>query len=243
MSGGESMNIPAVDAARIEANWRSITAELDAPRPSRVERGLRRVGFPARVTRLVVATPALRRAWYLSLAIAVLVGLGAAKEGDRDSLFTMLVLAPAIPVLGVALAYGPAVDPMYEAQLATPMRGVRLVVIRAVTVLVVSVAIVGGLTALSPATRPMAAAWLLPALGLTSAALALMTVFPPRRAAAVAAASWFVAAFVVRAASDDGVAVFGAIGQVAMLAVAVVGIAVLAARHDRFDRAFEELAP
>ena len=120
-----------VDQPRLDANWRAITAELDAPRPSSLERVLGRVGVPGHVSRVIVATPALRRAWYLALAVAVLVGLGATNPGDRGSLFTLLALAPTLPVLGVALAYGPAADPMYEAQLATPMRGLRLVAIRA----------------------------------------------------------------------------------------------------------------
>ena len=64
MTASRSSSPWPVDQARIDANWRAITIELDAPTPSRVERLLRAVGLPARVTRLVVATPALRRAWY-----------------------------------------------------------------------------------------------------------------------------------------------------------------------------------
>ena len=39
-----------VDQARLDANWRAITAELDAPRPSLLERLLGRVGVPGHVT-------------------------------------------------------------------------------------------------------------------------------------------------------------------------------------------------
>lgn len=235
-------DMPRIDPARIESNWRAINAELDAPQPSRVERWLRLAGFPPEVTRLVVATPALRRAWFLSLGVAVVVGLGAAQPGDRASLLALLMLAPAIPVLGVALAYGPSADPLYEAQLATPMRGIRLVVVRAATVLTVSVAIVVPLALLTPAARGVAALWLLPALGLTMAALALMTVLSPRRAGVVVAGGWFAIVLVARGVGDDALAAFGAGGQVGAVLVAIVGGVVLMVRRDHFDRDHGELA-
>lgn len=225
-----------VDQARLDANWRAITAEIDAPRASVLERALRRVRVPGHVARLVVATPALRRAWYLSIAVAVLVGIGSSQPGDRGSLFALLVLAPALPVLGVALAYGPSADPLYEVQLATPMRGLRLVMIRAVTVLACTIVFVGGPALLAPDVRAMAFAWLLPALALTAASLALMTWLPPRRAAAVVAVAWFTVAAVVEAAGSGELAAFGAIGQVVALVVAVVAGALTIGRRDAFDR-------
>ena len=57
---------------------------------------------------------------------------------------------------------------------------------------------VGGPALLAPnVARPMAFAWLLPALALTSASLALMTWLPPRRSAAVVAVVWFTAVVLV----------------------------------------------
>lgn len=221
---------------RLDRNWRAITAELDAPRPTRVERALGRLGVPARVSRLVLATPALRRAWFLAIGVAVLVGIGAAQPDDPQSLFTLLLLAPTVPVLGVALAFGPAADPMYEAQLATPMRGIRLVAIRAATVLVVSILVIGSLAALTPATRALAAAWMLPALALTSATLALMTVLTPRRAAVGAALTWFVVVLIVRGVTDDALAAFGAVGQAIAVAVVVGAGTAMVFRRSCYDR-------
>lgn len=225
-----------VDQARLDANWRAITAELDAPRASILERLLRRVRVPGHVARLVVATPALRRAWYLSVAVAVLVGLGSSQPDDRGSLFALLVLAPALPVLGVALAYGPSADPSYEVQLATPMRGLRLVMTRAVTVLAVTVVFVGGPALLAPDVRAMAFAWLLPALALTAASLAAMTWLAPRRAASTVAAAWFVGAVIVEAAGSGELAAFGAVGQAVALVVAVTGGVLTVVRREAFDR-------
>jgi len=230
------MTRPIIDPNRVDSNWRAITAELDAPEPGRVEAMLRRLGVPASTTRLIAATPALRRSWYLAIGIAAIVGLGAAGPGDRASLFALLTLAPTLPVLGVALAFGPSSDPMYEAQLATPTRGIRLVAIRAATVLVVSIAVIGTLALLDPDTRPMAAAWLLPALALTLATLATMTVLTPRRSAAVVTVTWFVIVSVVQAVASGNLAAFGVIGQVVALVVVIVAGGVVGARRDRFDR-------
>lgn len=229
------MNTP-IDPARLDANWRAITTELDAPRPPRTERALRAVGVPTTVVRMVAATPALRRSWYLAILAVVLLGLGAADPADRGSLFTLLLMAPLLPVLGVAMAYGTNADPSHEMQLATPTHGLRLVLVRAATVLVVSVGTVLVVTLLSPAARPMAAAWLLPALAVTSASLALMTVRPPRQATTIATVAWFTAVLVARVAADDPLAAFRAGGQVAAAVVASVAVAVTVVRRSSFER-------
>lgn len=229
------MNTP-IDPARLDANWRAIATELDAPAPPRTERALRAVGVPTTVVRMVAATPALRRSWYLSIVAVVLIGLGAADPADRGSLFALLVMAPLLPVLGVAMAYGTTADPSHEMQLATPTHGLRLVLVRAATVLVVSVGAVLVMTLLSPAARPMAAAWLLPALGVTATSLALMTVRPPRRATTIAAMTWFGSVLVARVATDDPLAAFRAGGQVAAAVVTAVAVTVAIVRRAGFER-------
>jgi hypothetical protein len=226
----------AVDQSRIDANWRAITAELDAPRPVRLERVLRRVGVPSWVTRLVASTPSLRRAWYLSILVVVIIGLGAAEPDRPSSVFALLVMAPLLPVLGVAMAYGSAADPSHEIQLATPVRGLRLVAIRAVTVLVVSIVSVGLLALTSPDTRPLAAAWLLPALAVTALSLAAMTVVSPRRAASAVAVLWMVGVVVARVVAADPLAAFRVVGQLVSLVVALAAVAVLVNRRARFDQ-------
>jgi hypothetical protein len=230
------VNEPVVDQRRIEANWRAITIELDAPRPSRLERALRRAGVPTPVTRMVAATPALRRAWYLSIVGVVLIGLGVADPTDRASLFALLVMAPLLPVLGVALEYGSAADPAHEIQVATPTHGLRLVAVRAATVLVVSVVAVVLFTLTNDAARPYTAVWLLPAVAVTTASLALMTVRPPRQAAAAVAVAWLVAVVVARTSADDPLAAFRAAGQLVAVAVIAAAVTVAVVRRERFER-------
>lgn len=225
-----------VDQARIDANWRAITIELDAPIPGRMERLLRAAGLPARVTRLVVATPALRRAWYLATGLAILISLGAATGSrPREDLFTLLLVAPLVPVLGVALAYGTEADPAHEMAMATPMRGLRLVLTRAAAVLAFSTFWLLIAAVLAPGRQAMAFAWLLPALGLTSATIALMTFLTPRRAAMVAAGVWVVGVSIAQGAATDPLAPFGPAGQLVMVLIGLASLAIAVARRQRFD--------
>ncbi len=226
-----------IDPARLDANWRAITSELDAPRASRLERVLRWLRMPARATRLVVATPALRRAWYIALALVTFIGFAAVDPNEpRQSLFVLLVLAPLVPALGVAMAYGPSADPAYEVQLATPMRGLRLVTVRTVTVLAVSLAVIGPLSLLNEVTRPMALAWLLPALAVTSGSLAAMTFIRPRLATTLVGGAWVIVALIGRAASDDWLGAFVPAAQLAALVTTVAFVAVAVSRRTSFDR-------
>lgn len=224
-----------MDIVRLEANWAVIRAELEAPRPRLLERTLRRLGIPAAATRLVVATPALRRAWLAAVAVVVLLGIGAAQPDDPGSLWTFLVLTPILPVLGVALAYGPASDPMYEAQLATPMQGLRLLAVRALVVQVVAVAVGGAVALLTPSIRPMALAWLLPGLALTAAMVAGMSALTPRRAAASTAVAWVLGVVLTGAVTSDQLAAFAPGGQLVMLVVGLVAMLLAYRRRDRFD--------
>ncbi len=225
-----------IDPARIEANWRAITIELDAPVPGRMERLLRWAGLPSHITRLVVATPALRRAWYLATGLAILIGLGGTSASQpREDLFNLLLVAPLVPVIGVALAYGAEADPAHEIALATPVRGLRLILTRAAAVLAFSTFWLAIAAILAPGRQPMAFAWLLPALGLTSATVALMTVLRPRLAAATTSGLWVLGVAIVSSAATDRLAPWGPAGQLLMIAVGAVGLAVAVARRDRFD--------
>ena len=185
---------------------------------------------------MVAATPALRRSWYLSIVAVVMIGLGVADPTDDGSLFALLVMAPLLPVLGVAMAYGSAADPSHEIQVATPTHGLRLVAIRAATVLSVSIVIVVLLSLLSEAARPVAAAWLLPAFAVTAASLAMMTVRPPRQATSMVALGWFGAVVIARVAADDPLAAFRAGGQVAAVAVTIGAAVITYVRRDRFEQ-------
>jgi hypothetical protein len=233
----QSNAMPPIDAARLARNWRSIVVELDAPRISRAEWVLRRIGLPSHVTRLMVATPALRRSWFVALGFVVLIGLAVTDEASpRSSAFGLLLLAPLGPMLGVAFAYGSVNDPAHEIHLATPVSGLRLLLVRVATVMCVAIPFITIFALLSPVTRPWSAAWLLPALAVSTATLALMTVLALRQAAAVAAVGWVVANVIARATTDDALAAFLPAAQATALLASLGFGAVVAVRRAAFER-------
>ncbi|MDG2114783.1 MAG: zf-HC2 domain-containing protein [Actinomycetota bacterium] len=210
--------------------------ELDAPRPSRPERLLRRLGTPSHVARLAVATPSLRRAWFVAIGLVVFVGLAAADPADpRDDLFALLILAPLVPLLGVAMSFGPEADPAHEVTLSTPMRGIELVLTRTVTVLITSLGALGVASILAPGRSVAAFGWVIPALGLRAAVLAGMTLVSPRRSAAGTAIVWVVVVTIVRRNAVDPLAAFTSVGQLVMLGVLPVGAATAYLRRNRYD--------
>ena len=222
---------------RLRSNWQAISAELDTPTASVIERLLGRVGLSSGTVRLMAGTPALRRAWFAALATAIVVGLSAADSNDpRSSLFAFFVVAPLVPLLGVSLAYGVRADPAHEITLATPMSGLRLVLLRSAVVVVVSATILGLASLLGPSPALMAGAWLLPALGLTALNLALMTMMVPRRASLAAAMLWLGTLVIVDVSSADKLAAFSPTAQLVAILLAVGSMAVVLTRRQAFDR-------
>ncbi|ONI83807.1 hypothetical protein ALI22I_35775 [Saccharothrix sp. ALI-22-I] len=128
--------------------------------------------------------------WLAMTAFVVLAALFVDGVLPVDALSSaVLLIAPIVPVLGVAAAWSRAMDPAYELVVSTPRAGLQLVLRRtfAVLVVVLPVLLLGGwVVGASPAY------WLLPCLGVTSVTLALGGVIGVRRAAVATAASWAV---------------------------------------------------
>ncbi|MFJ9524677.1 zf-HC2 domain-containing protein [Streptomyces sp. SID5594] len=167
-------------------------------------------GVPPRLSRAArvvwAAGPALRGAWLVALVVvalgAVALSYGAGLGASVRPL--LLVTAPVLPLAGVALSYGLHADPLYEITTSTPSGGLRLLLTRAAAVLAVSLPALTLAGAVLPvaAGGPGAAAWLLPGLALTLAALALGSFVGGRRGAAAVGAAWL--AFVVAPAAVGG---------------------------------------
>ncbi len=224
----------AADGDALEAAWAAIAREVRAPAPRVAERLLLRAGVPDHIARLLAATPSLRLSWFAAIGAALAFGVAAAYAGPHGVLL-FLVLAPLVPLAGVAAAYGPGVDPTYEIGLAAPMRSFRLLLIRSLAVLVTSLGLAGIAALALPRLDWTAAAWLLPSLALCGASLALSTAWSPARAAGTVAVSWIATVLVVEGVSRVSFAAFHANGQIVSLALVVVSAAVIARRHDAFD--------
>jgi len=118
----------------------------------------------------------------------------------------LLLLAPVLPTLGVAVSYGRHADPMHEIVTSTPSGGLRLLLTRTAAVLAVSVPLLTLAGLLLPATAggPGPAAWLLPGLALTLAALTLGSYIGCRAATGAVSPGWLLAVGAPAAAAPGG---------------------------------------
>ncbi|MGV9556604.1 zf-HC2 domain-containing protein [Streptomyces sp. NPDC003401] len=223
-----------VDPVALDAGWERLDAELDAPRRGPVERLLVRLGAADHTARLLTATPVLRRSWLLAVMFLLATTVLAVHLVDRPGLF--LALAPLLPLGGVALSYGPALDPSYEMALVAPMHGFRLLMIRTVAVLFAGLAFNGLATLALPGYGLLALAWLLPALALTATGLALTPRLGPVLAPALVGGAWLTLLVVVPSQAHSTTLVpFTAAGQSAAAAVAALATVLLYQTRDRFD--------
>ncbi|MEV7792949.1 zf-HC2 domain-containing protein [Streptomyces sp. NPDC087512] len=227
------------DPGALDAGWERLDAELDAPRPGWLEGLLVRFGVADHTARLLAATPVLRRSWLGAVAAVLVMTFAVALTSgatDRPTLF--LAFAPLLPLAGVAIAYGPALDPTYEMAVVSPTHGFRLLMIRTVAVLVAGLGVNGLATLALPGYGLRALAWLLPALALTASGLALTPRLGPVFAPSLVAGAWgavLFAADVARASGEGPLAPFTAAGQGVSAAVAALGAGALVLFRDRFD--------
>ncbi|TXS62382.1 zf-HC2 domain-containing protein [Streptomyces sp. me109] len=146
------------------------------------------------------AGPALRGAWTGAVLLVALGALALAYGGGSGGARPLLLaVAPVVPVAGVALSYGRYADPLHEIVATSPSGGLRLLLTRTAAVLAVSVPLLTAAGLLLPAAgprlpqSPAAAAWLLPGLALTLAALALSGFTNCRTGSAVVGGGWLLA--------------------------------------------------
>ncbi|MEU4562188.1 zf-HC2 domain-containing protein [Actinoplanes sp. NPDC023936] len=128
----------------------------------------------------------------LAVAATTLLDLLAGNTGESAGSLLWL-LAPAIPVAGVALAAVGEDDPCWEAVLAAPSAMLRLTLWRTLVVLAVAIplTVVAGLVrGAAGGDAGWTVAWLLPCAALTTATLAVGSVLGVERAARAAVVLW-----------------------------------------------------
>lgn len=222
---------PVVPEERRSAVWTAVLERVQAPPMTLAERLLRRVGVDDATSRLVAVTPLLRTSW-LAGTVLVLVLTLLATHASESSAALFLLLAPVLPVVGVALTFGPAADPSHEMAAAAPYSPTRLLAVRT-AVVVTSTFLPAGVAAVLLPTQPWTAiAWLLPALALTVGTLALSTRMAPHVAASGLAIGWFSTVAYGAARHDPHLAAAPGV-QLASLALMALSAAVLLVhRHD-----------
>ncbi|KRB47089.1 hypothetical protein [Terrabacter sp. Root181] len=183
--------LDAPDLPDLAAVWTAVRDEIEVPRVSVLERLLGRLGLPPGDAMLVAAAPALRGSWICAVALAVAFAVGGAVAARNGSVMIFLVVAPLVPVLAVATAFGPEGGPALEQESSAPYPLARLLLLRTAAVLLAALPVV----LVGQFVFPESAAWvwLLPALGFTAAVLALSTWFGPWRPASAITVVWVIA--------------------------------------------------
>lgn len=209
-------------SAATEEIWDRVQVAISTPVLPRPVRWARRLG--ARDTDLVVASAAesLTVPWAVAVGFTILatcaVGLADLGEASRAAVF--LALAPLIPVLAVVAAYD-AFDPLREIAEPTPYSKLRVALVRSSAALLVALPAPFAIGLLIPQVADLAMVWLLPALGLTTAALVLLTWFDAPVTGALVAAGWITTVAALRS-GDRADVLTGATAQMAFGAALVV---------------------
>jgi hypothetical protein len=202
------------------AVWSDVRTTIAAPTLTLPQRAMRRLGVASDDVVVVSAADALVVPWVVAVGFAVVsacvVGLAGLGPTSRDAAF--LALAPLVPVLAVVASYD-ALDPLREVAASTPYSKLRLALIRASAALAVAVPATMAIGIVVPHMDDLAFAWLAPSLGLTTAALVLLTWFEAWVTGALVASAWVTAVALLR--TGDAVdALTTPIGQVLFVVVA-----------------------
>jgi hypothetical protein len=196
---GDCRGLLHLDPSRFEAVWSEVVERVQAPRQGLMHRLLARAGVSEETIRIVVATPILRGAWLASVIVVLVFALYAAHAAPRG-VFVFLVLAPVLPLIGVAATFSPEIDPTHEMLAASPYSMIRMLALRSTFVVATTLVPTTVAALLLPGNHWVSVAWLLPSLALTSACLALAGRFPVHLSAAGLGGLW-VATCVSRAAA------------------------------------------
>ena len=231
-----------IDAGALAEIKLGLDDRLDAPRRGWVVRGLTAIGVPDHDASLIAGSLSLETSWCAASLIALCFALLAATTGSsRVSLGLFLVLAPLVPLAGVALAFGRRVDSTFEIAQSCPMPSIRVLLVRALAVVGLTVPLLVVLSL--PFGTTLAFAWLLPAIAMAAAALAAGTWVRLTHAAIGLTVLWVgIASVGFSGASRATAAAFARSdvafrwwGQVLCGALAVVSLAVLSARRHSYE--------
>lgn len=229
-----------VDTAWLERSWTGIAEQVEPGEPSIVERVLTWVGVPPHLARVMAETPSLRPSWLITVTLTLVFASLASRLADPGSFDLFLVVAPLIPVAGVAVAYGRLGDPAHEMTAVTPFDPLRLLLLRVAAVTGFAVVLSTLLDVAVPSARATGL-WILPAFALTLVTLALGTHLAIWMAAAVSAGAWVTLLIVFLARPDERLmSMFGAQAQVMFLVVALIAALLFAEGWDEYRRGGEK---
>lgn len=181
---------PLVDTPMLDQTWTSILEVVESPELPFPARLARRLGVTEPTSILLGSTASLRTAWISSAFVALAFAVTAVYWSGGGALAPFLLVAPLVPVLGVAAAYGPNEDPLESLIVTAPYGRTRLILLRTLGVLVSVLPFAIGVGLFVPGPVWLAVAWLGPALALVPVMMALSSFVGPRIGAAVVTIGW-----------------------------------------------------
>lgn len=206
--------------------WDGVLAAVEVPARPLAERLLTRLGLAGSDAKVVASAPAMHAPWVIGLTVVIAFVTVSAIFADVGGLLLFLLVAPLVPVVGVAAAYGPSSDPTYEVVLVAPYATARMVLLRAAAVLLTSVPLVVLAGLPLPGAAWVSVAWLLPAAGFIAVVLTAGIWVDPMYAATVVAVAW-VGAVVTSERNGDPLAVFAPLAMTVYAGVLVIAVLVL----------------
>jgi hypothetical protein len=180
---------PLADFELLEAAWAGVSTTIESPPLPWAIRRAERLGLPEPTGILLAAAASLRGAWLSSAFLALSFAVAAALLGSGE-LWPFLLVAPLIPMLGVAVSYGSSSDAFDALAVTAPFGRTRLILLRTIAVLVTTVPAACLVGLALPGPTWVAAAWLGPALAMLSLLFVLASYFGPRVAAPLVALVW-----------------------------------------------------
>ena len=180
---------PYAEPQRSDRIWAGVIERVQAPPSRPIERLLRACGMVDSTARLLTLTPSLRGSWITGVVfVLVLAELSANNSPAGIALF--MALAPVLPMISVAAAFGGEMDPSRGMVGAAPYPVMRLLLVRTAAVVASTLLPAAALALLLPGSTWLAMAWLLPSLALTGIVLVVTPRAPALPVAAGLAAGW-----------------------------------------------------
>jgi hypothetical protein len=176
-----------VDLGRV---WTGVAAEVWRRHPGWLERTAARLLRSPGLARALLTTPSLLLPWLISTVVVFSVG-ALVSLGPGEPL--VWLVAPAVAAVGIAFAYGPAIDPAWELSSSCALSSRMVLLARAAAVFALNAALGLLASAASGAAAALTFGWLLPMTAVCALALAVAVAFK----SAVVGAGAGVAAWVI----------------------------------------------
>lgn len=226
------------DPDALAAGWARLDPELDAPRPGLIETALVRLGVAGHTARLLACTPGVRTSWLAAVAFTLAITAGVARLAQTMTVpILLLAVAPLLPLIGVAISFGPRVDPSYELAVVAPMHTFRLLLLRCAAVLSATTLLTAAASLALPGYGPVVLGWLTPSLALTLLSLAMTPRLGPVRSAILVGLGWAALLGGTVHVSTGQSVLFTTAGQVVLAGAAAVAAMAVWRVRSGFDSA------